>query len=191
MPGRVANVRPGYIVGPLDTSRRWAFWPARVREGGEMVIPGTPDDLVQFIDVRDPADWIVHLIDTNTTGIFNATGPEEDLTMHGMVEGCRDGAKASTSFTWVDPAFLKQKGVSDGAFPIWAPMDADGAIHQCNITKAVKAGLTFRTVAETARATLEWYDTLPAQLQREMVSPARLTPEKEKEILEEWKARKQ
>src|ERR1043166_2846807 len=36
MPGRVTNVRPGFIVGPRDTSGRFIYWPVRTSLGGEM-----------------------------------------------------------------------------------------------------------------------------------------------------------
>ena len=43
MPGKTCNVRPGFIVGPGDGTDRFTYWPWRVQQGGEMVVPGTPD----------------------------------------------------------------------------------------------------------------------------------------------------
>ena len=40
MPGRVANVRPGYIVGPRDPSDRFTYWPVRMARGGDVLVPG-------------------------------------------------------------------------------------------------------------------------------------------------------
>ena len=40
--GRASIVRPGYIVGPLDRSDRFTYWPVRASKGGEMLAPGTP-----------------------------------------------------------------------------------------------------------------------------------------------------
>src|SRR5258708_7252440 len=34
MPGRVTNIRPGFIVGPRDTSGRFIYWPVRASMGG-------------------------------------------------------------------------------------------------------------------------------------------------------------
>jgi len=42
--GRVSIVRPGYIVGPLDPTDRFTYWPVRASRGGEMLAPGTPRD---------------------------------------------------------------------------------------------------------------------------------------------------
>lgn len=55
MPGRVANIRPGLIVGRRDRSDRFTYWPVRIARGGEVLAPGTPDDKIQFVDVRDLA----------------------------------------------------------------------------------------------------------------------------------------
>ena len=52
-------VRPGLIVGPHDPTGRFTYWPHRLVRGGEVLAPGSPDDPVQFIDVRDLAEWIV------------------------------------------------------------------------------------------------------------------------------------
>src|ERR1043166_8952634 len=42
MPGRVTNIRPGFIVGPRDTSGRFIYWPVRASLGGTVVVPGSP-----------------------------------------------------------------------------------------------------------------------------------------------------
>jgi hypothetical protein len=45
-------IRPGLIVGPLDPSDRFTYWPVRINQGGEVMAPGNPTDRVQFIDSR-------------------------------------------------------------------------------------------------------------------------------------------
>ena len=73
--GRCAVVRPGFIVGPGDPSDRFTYWPVRIDRGGKVLAPGTPKDPVQWIDVRDLAEWLVLLAENETTGVFNAIGP--------------------------------------------------------------------------------------------------------------------
>src|SRR5882672_5581951 len=87
MPGRVTNIRPGFMVGPRDTSGRFIYWPVRASLGGVMIVPGAPADPIQIIDVRDVADWIIHCLENNFVGVYNATGPDKPLSMKGMVEG--------------------------------------------------------------------------------------------------------
>jgi 2'-hydroxyisoflavone reductase len=47
--------RAGLIVGPEDPTGRFAYWPTRLDRGGDVLVPGTQDDAVQLIDVRDLA----------------------------------------------------------------------------------------------------------------------------------------
>lgn len=181
MPGRVANVRPGFIVGPRDSSARFLYWPVRCEQGGEMAIPGSPTDPIQIIDVRDLAEWLVHLIETSTSGVFNATGPVKPLAMEQMVTACKRAAKSDVKLTWVDPDLVERKGLSD-SFPLWAPPTGQYAgLHQTNIARALAAGLKFRPAEDTARASLEWYHGLPPELQPQVVKL--IEPKREQELL--------
>src|SRR5580658_9766433 len=98
MPGRVTNLRPGFMVGPRDTSGRFLYWPVRASLGGVMIVPGDPSDPIQIIDARDVADWIVHCLEETILGIYNVTGPAKPLTMKEMVEGVRTGTAAQVEF---------------------------------------------------------------------------------------------
>lgn len=83
--GRSSIVRPGYIVGPLDRSDRFTYWPVRASRGGEMLAPGTPRDPIQIIDVRDLAAWMMQLVEQRTTGYFNAVTPPGAVTMGDLI----------------------------------------------------------------------------------------------------------
>jgi 2'-hydroxyisoflavone reductase len=56
-----------------------------------------------------------------------------------------------------------------------------------NCRKAYAAGLTFRPLAETAKATLDWYKTRPAAEQEK--ARAGIAPEKEQAVLAAWHAK--
>jgi 2'-hydroxyisoflavone reductase len=196
MPGRATNIRPGFIVGPRDTSARFLYWPVRVSLGGTMAVPGAPADPIQIIDVRDLADWIVHCIENNIVGVYNATGPEKELSMKAMLEGIRKGVGSDVSFTWIDYAFLQSQGVREGQFPLYEPPTGETAgFHRCNISRALAKGLKFRPVPDTAKATLDWYKSLPADIQArvapQFASHPDETPwlEKEKILLAAWAKR--
>src|SRR6202047_2513486 len=79
--GRISIVRPGYIVGPLDRSDRFTYWPVRASRGGEMLAPGTPRDPIQVIDVRDLSAWMMRLVEARTSGYFNAVSSPGTFTM--------------------------------------------------------------------------------------------------------------
>src|SRR5882762_2143380 len=138
MPGRVTNVRPGFMVGVRDTSGRFIYWPVRASLGGTMIVPGAPADPIQIIDVRDVADWIIHCLENNIVGIYNATGPDKTLSMKAMMEGIRKGVGSDVSFMWLDYDFLKSQGVKEGQFPLYESPTGDAAgFHRCNISRAL------------------------------------------------------
>jgi 2'-hydroxyisoflavone reductase len=198
MSGRTTNVWPGFIVGPRDSSNRFLFYPLRVRRGGEMVLPGSPEDPIQIIDVRDLGAWIVRTIEDKTVGVFNATGPAETLTMKAMVEGCRKGAGSSTTFAWETEEALSALGSGadgmplyhEGSFPLYVPPAGEGAgFHKCDCSKAIAKGLTFRSVEETAKTTLAWYDSIPAEVQKG-ITRFPMTEERQDALVAAWKASK-
>ena len=83
MPGRTLIVRPGLIVGPYDNTDRFTYWPARFLRGGRVLAPGRPGRAVQFIDVRDLAEWMGRMIEAKATGTFQAVGPATTLMRSG------------------------------------------------------------------------------------------------------------
>jgi len=196
MPGRVTILRPGFMVGPRDTSGRFLYWPVRASLGGVMIVPGAPADPIQFIDVRDVADWIVHCLEETILGIYNVTGPAKPLSMKEMVEGVRTGTASQVKFTWIDNQFLDAHGVQEGRFPLYDPSVGESAgLHRCNSSRALARGLIFRPLPETARACLDWYHSLPAATQAAIAPQFAQRPnqelwlETEKHLLESWNQR--
>src|SRR3954469_11772804 len=79
-------VGPTYIVGPGDTTDRFPYWPVRLARGGEVLAPGHADDPMQIIDVRDLAEFMGHLAESDRRGIFNVTGPKQPLLARSFYE---------------------------------------------------------------------------------------------------------
>jgi 2'-hydroxyisoflavone reductase len=164
MPGRVAVVRPGYIVGPGDFSDRFTYWPVRFARGGDVIVPGDPSDPIQIIDVRDLAEWLVKLAEDGTTGRFNAAGPAKRMSWGDVIEACKEAGGKEARVHWVKADQLEKLELND--FPIWAPYSGDSkGFHTWSNARAVKAGLKFRPVKETAKDTLAWFRTLPQDRQ--------------------------
>ncbi len=187
MPGRVTNVRPGLIVGPNDPTDRFTYWPVRIARGGEVLAPGDGSDPAQYVDARDLAEWILHTVDEKITGVFNAVGPAETLTMKQLLEGCGRGVKSAATFVWADAGWLKEKQVSAWMdMPVWVPA-AEATLSTVNARRAIDRGLRFRPLAETAADTLAWWNSEPAD--RRQTMRAGLTAEREAALLAEWKKR--
>ncbi len=188
-PGRACVIRPGLIVGPMDRTDRFTYWPVRVSRGGEVLAPGTPDTPTQVIDVRDLADFVMRCIEERTMGVFNATSTAGELTMGELLETCRRVSGSDATFTWADAAWLEKKEVAAWSdMPVWVPLEGGEAGHPfIDVSRAVKAGLRFRPISETVRGTLDWWATVP-QERKDAPMKAGITAEREKELLAAWHA---
>jgi 2'-hydroxyisoflavone reductase len=195
MPGRVACVRAGLIVGPFDTSGRFPYWVRRIAQGGTVLAPGRPERHVQVIDVRDLAAWLVHLAATRTPGVYNAAGPESRLTMSQVLETCQAVSGSDASFVWVDDEFLESEGVGPWEeMPLWLPASANSdGIFAASNERAMAAGLHFRPLAETAQATLAWIrqsgEASQTAQKPGLVGKAGLSAEREAALIQKWQNR--
>ena len=183
----VTIVRPGYIVGPRDETDRFTYWPHRVAQGGEILVPGDGHDPIQIIDGRDLGEWMIRLAEAGTTGTFNACGPDYPLSMDAMLYGCQAVTGGGMRLTHVDQTFLQEQQVG---LPIWVPSkDSEYAGYgSVSNQRAIAAGLTFRPLATTVQDLLAWFRSLPAERQAKL--NAGVTREKEAELLKAWHARK-
>jgi nucleoside-diphosphate-sugar epimerase len=183
MPGCALNIRPGLIVGPHDPSDRFTYWPVRVAGGGEVLAPGRPERPVQIIDVRDLAEWNIRLVESHTTGIFNATGPDYELSMGQILDTSKAVTGSDAHFTWVSEQFLQEQGGTPWTeVTLWVPEKDNEGLSTVNVQKALGAGLTFRPLADTIRATLDWDATRPSGAERRNG----IKPEREQAWLSAW-----
>jgi 2'-hydroxyisoflavone reductase len=184
MPGRTLVIRPGLIVGPYDPSDRFTYWVHRIDQGGTVLAPGTPEHLTQIIDVRDLAEWNVRMAESGATGVYNATGPDEQLTMGTLLDACVQISDSGAELEWVSEAFLEEHNVAPWSeMPLWLPETPEYAgFDAIDCSKAIKSGLTFRSLQETIGDTLAWDRALPERELR-----AGISREREAELLRAWK----
>lgn len=149
-------IRPGLIVGPHDPTDRFTYWPVRIARGGEVLAPDSPAALTQIIDVRDLSDFIIHLIENNVSGIFNATG--EPLPLGNLFETCKQVSNSDADFKWASVAFLNENNVAPWSdMPAWIPdTDEDKGFARVDVSKAMQAGLVISPLTETIKDTLTW-----------------------------------
>jgi 2'-hydroxyisoflavone reductase len=183
---KVTIVRPGYIVGPRDETDRFTYWPHRIAQGGEVLVPGDGEDPIQIIDGRDLGEWMIRLAESGTTGTFNAVGPDYTLGMDAMIHGCHAVTGGPLTLTHVPMSFLEEHEVG---LPIWVPREGSefSGYGRVSNAKAIAAGLSFRPLATTVVDLLAWFRGLPAE--RQATLRAGITREKETELLRTWHAR--
>ncbi|MAO21518.1 MAG: epimerase [Phycisphaerae bacterium] len=205
-PGKVCVIRPGLIVGERDTTGRYSYWPIRASEGGTMIGPGSGDDFVQYIDVRDLGDFMIHCIEQKHMGAYNGISPAGARTSRDMVQSAvrvaRKKLGVETKVEWVDEAFLDEQGVQAWQhMPAWVPNSAEGyeGQGQLSTTKSIAAGLKTRDIDDTAWNALSYFIERGKELEAERGSEfaeqwrtrirGGLPAEREREVLKLWKER--
>jgi len=179
---RSAILRAGLIVGPGDHTDRFTYWPARVDRCGTVLAPGTPDDPLQVIDARDLARWMIHLAETQTSGVFNAVASPS--TMGALIDACLEFGASDPTIEWVDADTLERLNLQPWAdLPAWVPARGEYAgFAQRSNQRALAVGLKTTSLQDTVRDTLAWWRSLDAERR---VLRAGLSPERERAVLAE------
>lgn len=179
--GRTLIVRPTFVIGPYDSTDRFTYWVRRTGAGGTMLAAGPFDAPIQLIDVRDLAAFLMTLLEQGALGPFNAVGPDWPITRAEMLAVCAAAQHASADITWVDPAFLHERGVNvRSAVPFWR-QPSESVLMQCGLSKACAAGLTLRSLAESVCDTRAWdIERGDPPLQDVLTGP------RERDLLEDW-----
>jgi 2'-hydroxyisoflavone reductase len=158
--GRTLVLRPGYIGGPGDL-RALTYWAVRADKGRDMLAGGDPATPVQYLDVRDLAEWVIRLAERRVTGTYNAVGPSKPLTLAQLVEGARAALAPRGTATWVPAQWLLSQPDPErwGTLLFWSR--SVGPIMHMSNQRALAQGLTTRPLAITLRETLDWYKAQP------------------------------
>jgi nucleoside-diphosphate-sugar epimerase len=187
MPGRVAAVRAGLIVGPHDGVFRLPWWVRRIARGGAVPAPGPPGRPLQLIDARDLAAWMLDLAAGRATGAFNGTGPAGQTTMGELLGAAVAATGSGAELRWLPEATLRGLGVEPWTeLPLWAPEDEMPGTWQVGTELAQAAGLRCRPIAETVADVWAWLrDGGEAELTDwgSLARPAPMSAEREAQLL--------
>ena len=167
LPERTTIVRPGLIVGPFDPTGRFTYWPLRLQAGGDVLVPGRPERLVQFIDARDLAQWMVTIAAGPPAGVFDVVGPS--MTMAALLADVVEVTGGDVRLHWVDDDVLLANGVQPWTeLPLWIPESdfAFGGLMHGSDVRARRSGLVTRPVVDTIRDTLAWATSGEAETPR-------------------------
>ena len=184
LPDGTLIVRPGLIVGPHDPTYRFTYWVDRLARGGDVLAPEPREQLVQVIDARDLADWLVRGAEQGLAGVFNAAGPARPLEE--LLETIRDAAGSEARLRWLPADLLLARDIEEFVtLPLWIVDPAWRGHGQVANERAISAGLGFRPLEETARDTLAWIRSgEPTYVDQGRPKPG-LDPEREAELIAE------
>ncbi|MER6997850.1 NAD-dependent epimerase/dehydratase family protein [Streptomyces sp. NPDC000410] len=155
-------VRAGLILGPWENVGRLPWWLYRVARGGAVPAPGPRDLPLQFIDVRDLAEWVVDASEQGLSGPYNLVSPTGHATMGELLAECVRATGADVRLRPLDAETIAAAGVAPWTdLPIWIPRgETYDAMHRADVSKALAAGLRCRPVAETVADTWSWLRSL-------------------------------
>ena len=150
---------------------------------------GRRSDPVMLMDVRDLAEFCIHLVESEAQGVFNIAGPASPLTQEEFLYGLRFCTGKEVRWNWVDDyEFLKEHNLYF-AVP-WVLLEGPHVGYtSINIDRALDHGLRFRPLAQTHMDTRDWWFSDAVSEERRNNPRFPLTAERESEILAAWKAR--
>jgi len=180
-------VRPTYMMGPADRTDRFIHWPVRLAKGGEVLVPGNASDPVQYIDVRDVAEWMIRLGEERKVGTYNAVGPQSAETISEFVENAQKAFDAESTFVQVDDYdFLKDNEVYY-IVPWIMPDKYNYGSARVNNKKALDAGLTIRDLNYSLKDLWTWWNAQDEERRAKVEQNPKSVLARESEILEKWK----
>ena len=187
---RTIVVRPTYMFGPADQTDRFIHWPVRLSKGGEILVPGKAMDMVQYIDVRDVAEWMIRLIEEKKAGTYNAVGPKDPQNIYSFVEEAKEAFEIESSFVKIDDYdFLKENKVHY-IVPWIMPTGNNEGSAKINNDKAKENGLSLRPLVDSIKDTYNWWnsDAVSQERRDKFESSTRSVFAREKSIIQKWKS---
>ena len=184
-------IRPTYIVGPGDRGDRFMYWPTRLGRDGDIIIPGTKEDLVQFIDVRDLAGWMIRLAEDGVSGVFNGSGPAAPMTLRSFVYGAHAAFNTKVNFIHMDdPEFLREHNVNF-AGPWVMPNEKTKGIAAASNRRALKTGITYRPHSTTVKDLFDWWysDAVTPERREKFESNEYGIQFRQDDLIRKWRAR--
>jgi len=182
-------IRPTYMFGPGDKTDRFIHWPIRLAKEGEILVPGKKDDPVQYIDVRDVAEFMIRLAEQKNYGTYNAVGPINKESMNDFVNKAKGTFNVKNDFVYIDDYdFLKENKIYY-TVP-WIMQDEyNYGSARINNSLAKENGLVFRDLKISIKETHDWWysDNLTDERRAKFEQRKGSILVSEKELLKKWK----
>jgi nucleoside-diphosphate-sugar epimerase len=172
---RSVLVRAGLILGPYENVGRLPWWLGRIARGGPVLAPGPRELPLQYVDVRDMAEWILTAAERELSGPYNMTSPQGHATMGELLEACVRVTRAVAELRWTEPEVILDAGIEPWTqLPVWVPPGGDlhDFLHAGDVSRAVATGLVCRPVAETVADTWGWLQGIGGSAPQRVDRPA-------------------
>lgn len=141
-----------------------------------MMAAGDSSLPIQFIDVRDLAEWAVLMAEKGVTGIFNTVGPTSPTTLRQLIDIAGAVAQQPPKISWVSAPWLITRN-GDRIWNVLLFWHGATGIMRMDIKHALSHGLTLRPVRETLADTLSWHNQESRERRTEIVTSYRRKPD--------------
>ena len=187
---RTIIVRPTYMIGPGDKTDRFIYWAVRFHRGGTIMVPGKDEDKVQYIDVRDVAEWMIRLAEQNITGTFNVSGPAKTQTMMEFALEGKDSFDVESKLVQIDDYDFLKKHRIPHLIPWIMPEGKNYGSAKIDNKKALKNGMTCRDLKTSVREIQEWWvsETVSEERRNKFEQKPNSVLMREEKILSAWAA---
>ncbi|NUP22876.1 MAG: SDR family oxidoreductase [Streptomyces sp.] len=184
---RSVLVRAGLLIGPYENVGRLPWWLGRIARGGPVLAPGPRDLPLQYVDIRDLAEWILGAVEQELSGPYNLMSHQGHATMGELLDACVATVGGSAELRWTEPEVILDAGIEPWTqLPVWVPPGSDmhDALHSADVSRAVATGLRCRPVTETVADTWRWLQDIGGTApQRPNRTAKGLDPEVEAKVL--------
>ncbi|MGW0475615.1 SDR family oxidoreductase [Streptomyces coeruleorubidus] len=184
---RSVLVRAGLILGPYENVGRLPWWLGRMARGGPVLAPGPRELPLQYVDVRDLAEWVLHAAQRELSGPYNLISPQGHATMGELLDACVRVTGGAAELRWTEPDAILEAGIEPWTeLPVWVPPGSDlhDALHGADVSRAVESALSCRPVEETVADTWRWLQDIGGTApQRPDRTRKGLAPEVEARVL--------
>ncbi|MEV7141053.1 SDR family oxidoreductase [Streptomyces tauricus] len=182
---RALLVRAGLILGPYENIGRLPWWLARAARGGPVLAPGPRGLPLQYVDVRDLAEWTLRAVESAASGAYNLISPSGHATTETLLDACARVTGGRAELRWTGPEVVLAAGIEPWTqLPVWVPPGSElhDMLHRVDVSKAIRDGLRCRPVEETVADTWSWLQgiggTAPRRPDRPVVGLDPLVEEK-------------
>ncbi|MFF4538485.1 NAD-dependent epimerase/dehydratase family protein [Streptomyces aureus] len=168
-------VRCGLILGPYENVGRLPWWLGRIAAGGPVLAPGPRELPLQYVDVRDLAEWILGAVEAEHTGAYNLASAPGHATMGALLDACVRATGSRAELRWTDPETVLAAGIEPWTqLPVWVPPTGElhDSVYALGVGRALRTGLRCRPVEETVEDTWHWLRSLGAAAPRRTDRPA-------------------
>ncbi|MFI6396026.1 NAD-dependent epimerase/dehydratase family protein [Nonomuraea sp. NPDC050540] len=155
---RALLARAGMILGPYENVGRIPWWLRRLEKGGRVLAPGPADTPLQYVDVRDMADWLLRSAEHGLGGGFVVTGRPHAVTTREMLTTAMDVTGSTAELVWAPGDLLAREKLPLGQeLSMYMPDGSPPAgMHDADTTAVFDAGLTVRPLRDTLADTWAW-----------------------------------